>query len=55
MTIASNQRIARLEQRLDQVEVLLRATDIENHPAIVKLRQEIQAMKARMGKVREPA
>jgi hypothetical protein len=63
MTIASNQRIARLEQKLEQIEaglqVLLRApiptADLDAHPTIVKLKYEIQGLKMRMGRVRETA
>jgi hypothetical protein len=63
MTIASNQRIARLEQKLEQIEaglqVLLRApapiADLDDHPVIVKLKNEIQGLKMRMGRVRETA
>ena len=59
MTIASNQRILRVEQKLEQIEmalqVLLRSQKIEDDPVIQKIQNDIQGLKMRMGKVREPA
>ena len=61
MTIASNQRILRLEERLAQIEACLQAllrsptADLDEHPTIAKLKNDIQGLKMRLGKVREPA
>ena len=63
MTLAANNRLRQIEQRLDALEqalqVILRADraavhppeiDLDDLPVIVRLKNEIQGIKMRMGK-----
>lgn len=58
MSIAISNRIAELEKRMssleDAVNILLRS-ERQEPEAVIQLQNEIRAMKARMGKMREVA
>lgn len=58
MSIALNQKVIALEKRLEALEmafqVLIRSHDAPDE-RVLRLEGELRAMKARMGKIKEPA